>query len=87
MLLSILSSQVQDVRLLYFPDVDLLSIKLPPDRAEGQDTNDPDVTLFFDKDNRISEILVENASKRIDLDKLRREPQFEEVHEAIRSVG
>lgn len=75
------------MRILYFPDVDVLSIKLPPDRAEGQDTNDPDVTLFFDARNRISEILIENASARMDLEKLRSEPQFEEINEEVRSAS
>lgn len=75
------------MKLLYFPDVDVLSIKLPTDRFEGRDTNDPDVTFFFDTSNRISEILVENASARMDLEKLREEPQFEEINEEVRSVG
>jgi hypothetical protein len=74
------------MRLLYFPDVDVLSIKLPPDRFEGRDSSDPDVTLFFDKQNRISEILIENASRRMDLDRLRQEPQFEEINEEVRST-
>lgn len=74
------------MKLLYFPDVDVLSIKFPPNRFHGQDTHDADVTLFFDKESHISEILIENASTRMDLDKLRNEPQFEEIVEAVRSV-
>lgn len=67
------------MKMLYFPDTDTLSIQFPFDRTEGQDTMDPDVTLFFDGADHISEILVENASRRLDLDRLRREPQFKEV--------
>lgn len=67
------------MKLYYFPDTDTLSIQFPPSRAEGQDTNDPDVLMFFDESNRISEILIENASRRMDLDSLRDQPQFEEI--------
>ena len=67
------------MRLLYFPDGDILSFKFRPGRDEGQDTRDPDVTLFFDIENRISEIFVENASKRLDLDELRELDLFEIV--------
>lgn len=67
------------MKMRYFPDTDTLSIQFPAARAEGQDTNDPDVLLFFDDANRISEILIENASLRMDLESLRSEPQFEEV--------
>lgn len=63
----------------YFPDTDTLSIQFPPPRAEGQDTADPDVLIFFDDANRISEILIENASRRMDLESLRSEPQFKEI--------
>jgi uncharacterized protein YuzE len=73
------------MRMLYFPDTDTLSIQFPLDRAVGQDTMDPDVTLFFDDANRISEILVENASRRLDLNGLRREPQFEEIVSDVQS--
>lgn len=67
------------MKMLYFPDTDTLSIQFPPLGAEGQDTRDPDVTLFFDEANRITEILIENASRRMDLDSLRTESQFREV--------
>lgn len=67
------------MKMLYFPDTDTLSIQFPLERAEGQDTMDPDVMLFFDQANRISELLVENASRRLDLDRLRSEPQFKEI--------
>lgn len=75
------------MKLLYFPDADVLSIKLPPDRFDGRDTNDPDITLFFDKSNRLSEILIENASTRTGLDALRDQPQFEEIQEEVRELG
>ena len=67
------------MKMYYFPDTDTLSIQFPPIRAEGQDTNDPDVLLFFDDANRISEIVIEHASLRTDLESLRNEPQFEEI--------
>lgn len=67
------------MEMLYFLDTDTLSIQFPSVRAEGQDAEDPDVTLFFDDTNRISEILIEHASRRIDLESLRAEPQFEEI--------
>lgn len=37
------------MKLLYFPDADLLSVKFPADRFDGRDAHDPDATLFFDR--------------------------------------
>ena len=66
----------------YFPDTDTLSIVFAagPFVPEGEDTTDPDVTLLYDNENRIAEIVIEHASKRIDLSELRRKVSFEEVH-------
>ena len=65
----------------YFPDTDTLSIVFAagPFTPEGQDTQDPDVTLLYDEDNRIAEIIIEHASTRTDIAELRRKVSFEEV--------
>ena len=67
----------------YFPGADTLSIVFAsgPFVPEGEDTTDPNVTLLYDDENRIAEILIEHASERIDLAELRRKVSFEEVHD------
>ncbi|HLT45956.1 MAG TPA: DUF2283 domain-containing protein [Rubricoccaceae bacterium] len=70
------------MRVEYFPDTDTLSILfLPPGAtaADALDTPDPDVLLFRDAQGRIGEVLIEHASKRVDLAELRRHVSFEEV--------
>lgn len=54
------------MKIEYFPQTDTLSILLlhEPGPVEGDDTGDPDVTLLFDSDNRIAEIVIDHASKR-----------------------
>jgi uncharacterized protein YuzE len=69
------------MKIEYFPDTDTLSILMTQgaDYMEGEDTNDPDVTLLYDRDNRLAEIVVEHASRRVDLDQLRHHASFEVV--------
>ncbi|HET6568127.1 MAG TPA: DUF2283 domain-containing protein [Rhodothermales bacterium] len=68
------------MRIEYWPDVDMLHIRLSDAISQhGHDAEDPDITVHFDKDNRLVEIEVSNASRRIDLDDLRRRYSFEEV--------
>ena len=75
------------MRVEYFPDTDTLSIVFAatPFIPNGEDTTDPDVTLLYDDKHRIAEILIEHASKRLDLAELRRKVSFEEVKEAAKT--
>jgi hypothetical protein len=50
-----------------------------PGSVEGEDTNDPDVTLLLDNENRIAEIVIEHASSRTDLDDIRKRIGYEEI--------
>ena len=69
------------MKIEYFPQTDTLSILLlhMPGSVEGEDTNDPDVTLLLDDDNRIAEIVIEHASRRTDLDDIRKRIGYEEI--------
>jgi uncharacterized protein YuzE len=70
------------MRVEFFPDTDTLSILfLAPGTVagDGVDTDDPDVTLYYDDEERVAEIAIEHASSRIDLGELRRRVSFEEV--------
>ena len=69
------------MRVEYFPDTDTLSIVLAagPFQAEGQDTNDPDITLLYDGEKHLAEIVIERASQRVDLAETRRRIGFEEI--------
>ncbi|MDX1531022.1 MAG: DUF2283 domain-containing protein [Rhodothermales bacterium] len=71
------------MRVEFFPDTDTLSILfLAPGTVAGNgvDTADPDVTLYYDDEQRIAEIAIEHVSARVDLAELRRRVSFEEVH-------
>lgn len=74
------------MKIEYFPQTDTLSILLlhEPGPIEGEDTNDPDVTLLFDGANRLAEIVIEHASTRTDLEDIRTRIRFEEVVRAKR---
>lgn len=68
------------MKLEYWPNVDVLHIQIgTAPSAEGADAGDPDVTLHFDEQNRISEIEITNASSRVDLNDIRRRYGFEEM--------
>lgn len=69
------------MKIEYFPQTDTLSILLvhEPGSVEGEDTQDPDVTLLFDAENRVAEIVIEHASARTDLENIRKRLGFEEV--------
>lgn len=63
----------------------MLSITLartPYEVGTGEDTNDADVTLLCDTEGRLAEIEVASASRRVDLDEMRRMVSFEEVRDA-----
>ena len=72
------------MKIEYFPKTDTLSILLLHDTeyVEGEDTNDPDITLLYDRSNRVAEIVIEHASTRTDLDGIRRKIGFEEISRA-----
>jgi uncharacterized protein YuzE len=69
------------MKIEYFPQTDTLSILLlhMPGSVEGEDTNDPDVTLLLDNENRIAEIVIEHASRRTDLADIRKRIGYEEI--------
>lgn len=69
------------MKVQYFPETDMLSIVLahtPYESAGAEDTNDPDVVLHYDAAHCITEIEIEHASRRVDLDLLRRGVSYEE---------
>lgn len=62
----------------YDPTTDMLSLLLtaPPYTASGAvETTDPDVVLHYDAHNRIAEIEIEHASRRVDTAFLTRSPE------------
>lgn len=70
------------MRIKYYPDTDTLNITLartPYEGVKGEDTNDSDITLLCDSANRLAEIEIENASRRVEKDELRRMLSFEEI--------
>lgn len=71
----------------YFPDTDTLSITLRdvPYQATGEDTNDPDVLLYYDEQHRLAEVEVSHASRRANVEHLRVLDMFEEVRGEMRS--
>ena len=69
------------MKVQYFPETDMLSIVLAPtpyEAAGAEDTGDPDLVLHYDAANRIAEIEIEHASKRIDIDLLKKGVHYEE---------
>ena len=72
------------MKIEYFPKTDTLSILLSVDAEymEGEDTNDADITLLYDSENRLAEIVVEHASNRVDLEGVKRQIGFREVTSA-----
>lgn len=78
------------MKIEYYPDSDMLSISLarqPYESSGGEDTNDPDVVLHYDAHRRLAEIEISHASKRTDLDEIRRRIGFEEVREPKSSAA
>ncbi len=71
----------------YYPETDTLSITLreTPYQATGEDTNDPDVLLYYDEQHRLAEVEVSHASRRANVDHLRKQPFFKEVRDEARS--
>ncbi len=69
------------MKIEYFPETDTLSLVFAagPFEAEGGDTNDKDITLLYDRQGRIAEIVIERASRRVDLAETRRQIGFEEI--------
>jgi uncharacterized protein YuzE len=69
------------MKVQYFPETDQLRIVLRDCRYEprGEDTNDPDVTLLYDDERRLSEIEVAHASERVNLEELNAANVFEEI--------
>lgn len=70
------------MKIEYHHDVDMLHIGFIEGSYEalgGQDTHDLDVVLHFDHEHRLAEIEISNASKRVDLEALRKPVVFEEV--------
>ena len=72
------------MRVEYFPETDTLSIVLAagPYAPEGMDTADPDVVVLYDEENRVAEIVIEHASRRVDLAETRRQIGFEEIRKS-----
>ncbi len=77
------------MKIEYFPNTDTLSLLFAAGSfdAECLDTGDDDVTLILDEHGRIGEILIEHASRRVDLDETRRRIGFEEVREGAEAPG
>lgn len=72
----------------YYPEVDMLTMALAdtPFRQEDvRDTDDPDVLLLYDDQGRLAKIEVSHASKKINLEEMRRKISFEEVPSGERS--
>ncbi len=72
------------MRIEYYPDTDTLNITLvrtPYEVETGVDTEDPDITLLYDKQNRLSEIEIEHASRRVDIELMQRQYSFEVIED------
>lgn len=54
----------------YFPDTDMLYIKLTDAPSTESEEIAPGVVLDFDEDNRIVGVEIEDAGRRIDLSRL-----------------
>lgn len=70
------------MKIEYHPDDDMLVIVLartPYEPGGAEDTNDPDVVLHYDRDNRLAEIEIAHASQRADVEEIRRQIGFEEI--------
>lgn len=74
------------MRVKYFRDTDTLNIMFttgPYRSGYGEDTNDPDITLLYDEDERLTEIEIERASDRINLAEVRALDSFDEHGPAL----
>ena len=54
----------------YFPDTDMLHIRLSDETSVESEEITPGVVLDFDKNNRATGVEIEDASKFIDLSRL-----------------
>ena len=54
----------------YYPDTDMLYIKLSEGVSTESEEVAPGIVLDFDKQNRVIGVEIEDASKRIDLSRL-----------------
>lgn len=65
----------------YFPEHDMLTITLArtPYEDAGATEVQPGIVLHFDREGRLAEIEIEEASRRVDLNELRRRYSFEEI--------
>ncbi len=66
------------MKMTYYPDMDALSIVLAGGPAPyGEDTQRDNITMFFDENDQLIEILIDQASEAAPLDKLKGSPHFE----------
>jgi len=54
----------------YYPDTDMLYIRLAEEISVESEEVAPGIVLDFDQDNRLLGIEIEDASRRVDLSKL-----------------
>ena len=76
------------MQIVYEPQSDTLDIDFRMEIGPVHETVDgpnEDILLDFDEKGRLIGMTISHASKRIDLDNLQRQPQFEEIESKVRS--
>ena len=75
--------------LQYHEESDMLVLLFGDEAYEAAgavDTDDPDVVIHYDEQNRVREIEVEHASERLDLSLVRRSAAFEQIGQEVVDV-